>query len=89
MTRTYLAFIGVGILTVSAPVLADSRERAAKADQASDLDRVVCRRDSVAGSRVQTRRTCKTTREWVKDSNDLRERWTEFIKQANGPVRTN
>jgi hypothetical protein len=48
----------------------------------AELDRTVCRRDIVTGSRAKTRRTCKTVREWRQASGELKETWADFIQRS-------
>lgn len=75
----------IGILAVSGAIAAPE-PRSRTGANSTDMNQVICRRDSVAGSRVQTRRTCKTRREWIKDNDQLRDSWAEFMRKANGGV---
>ena len=48
----------------------------------ADMDRVICKRESVIGSRVQKKRTCMTRREWIALQNKTQEGVDEFLKRA-------
>lgn len=59
--------------------------------EAANEDEVVCRRESVIGSRVQSRRICKTRAEWVRQElqsrdsvNDLIQRTTSGADRVGG-----
>lgn len=94
MRKAFSAAATLVLLMISAPVLALDPS-AAKPDSVSqgaaneDMEKLVCRRDSVVGSRVQKRRTCKTRLEWAKDNNNLREGWGDFMRRANGAAPNN
>lgn len=48
----------------------------------AELERVICKRESVIGSRVQKKRTCMTRREWIALQNKTRDSMDEFLKRA-------
>jgi TonB family protein len=46
--------------------------------QTSDLDKVVCKRTLRTGTLAGFERTCMTTREWARQSDDTKETWDEL-----------
>jgi len=66
MAFKYLVAAGLALGALTAPVLADSTTPAApttKAD-ASDPNKVMCRRIETIGTRLDTKRVCRTRAEW-------------------------
>ena len=44
----------------------------ANAEQVEDPDRMICRTESIAGSRLRTRETCRTADGWKRHKEDSR-----------------
>lgn len=74
------------LLAICTPAVAVATE---KTEEPSDLDRVICKRDNVIGSRVQKKRTCLTQREWTKLQKGTRDGMEDFLKRATQPERSN
>jgi hypothetical protein len=79
---------GVALLTsflVCAPAVAQSAPPAPAPAAPSNLNEVVCQKQQVLGSRLQTRRVCKTRAEWAdmqsQDRQELEQKQTQrFMK---------
>lgn len=93
MSKAFCAVLALAVSAAFAPASAAPASgegaSASGSGQTLDLDKIICRRDSVVGSRVQKRRTCKTRRQWNKDNDQLREVWSEFQRKATGAVPNN
>jgi hypothetical protein len=79
----------IAVMILSAPTALSAAERAdTSASQAgaeaSDLDKILCRRDAETGSRVRKSRTCKTRGQWAKDADATRARWNEVRTNTGG-----
>jgi hypothetical protein len=65
MMRAYLfALPAAAFLSVAAAPPAD---KPATVDKASDPNQVICEKQPVTGSRLSTRRVCKTRAQWADD----------------------
>ena len=86
----YKAFAAAAALAVAlTPAPSFAWQGTPDADEA-DMERVICKRESVIGSRVQKRRTCMTRREWIALQNKTRDSMDEFVKRASqGAPRNN
>lgn len=94
MTKFVGGLLTAALLATSATVLAagsqeslaagsqEGRLAAGSGEEKADMDRVICRRDSVVGSRVQKRRTCMTRREWINLHDGTRNGMDQFLKQS-------
>jgi len=64
MKKNIVAVLGCTVcLAVSSPVLAQSA--APPAAEKNKMDEVVCEKSEVVGSRVATKKVCKTRAEWA------------------------
>ncbi len=76
------------LLAICTPAAALAIEKAQEPSEA-ELNRVICKRDNVIGSRVQKRRVCMTRAEWVKLENGTRDGVDVYLKRATaGAPRT-
>jgi hypothetical protein len=73
-------------LVAEAPVAEPSDPVSAKA--LNQEEAVICRRDTVTGSRAKTRRTCMTAREWERSGAKVREGLDEFLSRARNVPAT-
>jgi invasion protein IalB len=87
------AFIGAGLLAISAPGLAqiviqDTPTPVVPAKSAgakSDLDKVVCRMQEDIGSRLQSHQVCMTKQQWWQFEQDNKLKVQEIQSRAPGP----
>ncbi len=86
MYKAVVAGCFFGIALTPAPA-ATAQEQASTAE--SELNRMICRRDAVVGSRVQRRRTCMTRREWIKLQEGTRDGMNEFLRKATQNANPN
>lgn len=77
MTRLALLF------ALAAPAAALAQP-GSSGSSVSEPDRVVCRRDPEAGTRVRSRRICMTRREWNLLAGQARDAMAEDIRRRNG-----
>jgi hypothetical protein len=47
-------------------------------------DALICRRDSVIGSRAKKTRICKTRSQWASDGDQVRDRWKSDVLRSQG-----
>jgi hypothetical protein len=63
-----LITVGLALATLSAPLLADSGASSAPApttkSDAGDPNKVICRRIETIGTRLDSKRVCRTRAEW-------------------------
>ena len=83
MRKSLMTVVAVAVLAAPAPVLALQTS----GDKA-DMDRIICKRESVIGSRAQKKKTCMTRREWIQRANSARDRTDEFIRDVNAASPT-
>ena len=87
------AFIGAGLLVISAPGLAqiviqDTPTPVVPAKSAgakSDLDKVICRMQDSIGSRLQSHQVCMTKQQWYQFEQDNKTKVQEIQDRTNGP----
>ena len=79
MYKAIATAAALAVALTSAPALAFQADPNA---EEAELQRVICKRESVIGSRVQKRRTCMTRREWNNLQNKTRDSMDEFMKRA-------
>jgi hypothetical protein len=89
MRKVFLTMAAAAMTVVAAPAMAQSMTSDNASENGTDMEQVVCQRESVIGSRVQKRRACMTRREWVRLQNAAREDVGEFIRRAAEPSRGN
>jgi len=78
-----VALAATGVAAIPAGFVAAQSPAAQQAESGDDdLDRVVCRRESVVGSRVQKRRVCMTRREMMNRELQTRDRMGIFIRES-------
>ena len=67
MTTKFFAIAGMLLLTATAPVLADSANKAQPTTTADngEQNKVVCRRIETIGTRLNSQRVCRTKSEWA------------------------
>ena len=79
MYKAIAAAAALAVALTPAPSFANETPRNA---EDADMDRVICKRESVVGSRVQKRRTCMTRREWIALGTKTRDGLDEFMRRA-------
>lgn len=86
----YKAIVAAAALAVAlTPAPSFAWQGSSDADEA-EMQRVICKRESVIGSRVQKKRTCMTRREWLNLQNKTRDSMDEFMKRSTqGAPRNN
>ena len=82
MRKSLMTAVAVAVLAAPAPVLAQT-----SADK-TDMDKIICKRESVIGSRAQKKKTCMTRREWIQRANSARDRTEDFIRDTNAATPT-
>ncbi len=75
----YALFLAVA-LAAETPVAVPPDPASAK--ELKEGDAVICRQDSVIGSRAKKRRTCMTAREWVRAGAKVRDDLDEFLSRT-------
>ena len=84
MYKAIAAAAALAVAFTPAPSFAQDGTRAANDD--AEMERVICRRESVVGSRVQKRRTCMTRREWIALHAKTRDGVADFMRRNTGGV---
>lgn len=87
MRKVFVATIVAAMAATAAPAVAQSGGADARSDAnltEEELDQVVCRRDTVVGSRVAKRRTCMTRREWIRTQNSVRDGVADYLRSGSG-----
>lgn len=87
------AFVGAGLLVISAPGLAQIVIQdtptpvvpAKNASSKSDLDKVVCRQQETIGSRLEGHQVCMTKQQWWQFEQDNKLKTQEIQSRAPGP----
>jgi|SRR5581483_9778957 len=67
-----------GVMVWKLPASTTAALTAPKPVQTSDLDKVVCKKTVRTGTLAGVERTCMTTREWTRQSDDAKEAWDEM-----------
>jgi hypothetical protein len=83
MYKAIAAAAALAVAFTPAPSFAQDGVR--DADDA-EMERVICKRESVVGSRVQKRRTCMTRREWIALQVKTRDGVADFMRRNTGGV---
>jgi invasion protein IalB len=87
------AFIAAGLLTISAPALAQiviqdtptPVPTAKNSGVKSDTDKVICRMQETIGSRLQSHQLCLTKQQWWQFEQDNKLKVQEIQERTNGP----
>lgn len=85
MFHILTAFAAAASPAVSQPAAAAAAPTR-QAQEPSDLERVICRRHDVLGSRAQRERICLTKREWTKLDQGTRDAMYDFQRRATQGV---
>lgn len=78
----YKVLVAALVAMPAAPTVAASPAPDAAKPTPQALDEMVCKRDTVVGSRVQKRRTCMTRREWNRLQDGTRDGMNDFLKKS-------
>lgn len=84
MKRIFAALLAVAVVAPASPILA----KPPAPEDKSSLDRVVCTREPVIGSRAQTRRICMTRREQIKLQNGTRDGMDAELRRTTSGAPT-
>jgi hypothetical protein len=66
------------------PAAADSKSDSAKTKPADDMDKVICRREAITGSRFE-KRICMTKAEWGEQERQTEDFERRIASQPNAP----
>lgn len=78
-----LFFSALVLASVAAPAAPNAQTATtATGKVAVDLDKVVCRRESIIGSRAKTRRVCMTERERLRLEQGTRDGVDDYIRKS-------
>lgn len=86
MIKTFSTML---LLAAAAPGLAQTSGKASEDSKASDPNQIVCERYEETGSRLATRRVCKTVREWQEQRSGQRADVERSQQQNTGVPSSN
>lgn len=79
MSLIYL--MALAMAAQDAPLAEPTAVPAQAAEGRQDKDRIICRKDTVTGSRSQARRTCLTAREWERVGAATRSDVDDYLRR--------
>lgn len=82
-------FSTVLLLVGAAPALAQASDTPSTDSKASDANRIVCERYEETGSRLASRRVCRTVREWQEQRSAQRSDVERAQQQNTGVPSSN